>query len=540
MTQFKSLPISFLSAFLLAACISAPGDRSGDQTEEAAVANPAGPADLMIVPVEPAFDPCEEIQRQLAESRRAFSQLGVKGVAQKQARSLLALRKAETAADASLELAYQAANAHLEAQNEMRRVDAARSDEADTFSREVLELSGVGEMGSLAMRETGADSKWIAFTVLEDPATDVYYLENSEDPNSGERNRIALQETMFTEFPKYWDRTRETRDRLNFATLALASTMRVKREADENAKSVHEHIERNRERWYASYEASQRADTALQEILELEQSLERCGGGEGLASRIQRIGTRLELLGLRSEELTLEFDRTSEEVSVIAPTGYRQGTEEHLDAAWALLGEMKISLESARGSEYRALHAFAGERRDKAREHANRAQRACDQVEDGLIDLNKFFDRARIAAEEGQALYFQDAPETRARNVALSRMDLDGLLLKGLRVAIPAENHNELWEQFELWSSLPVWLSSFEQEGAQLMPQEAGEAAHDLLSYLQRVFRPCEPKAMHPALIPGMIAGGQARSEQDAYLMLSDLCGLIGRLNEMVANGSPQ
>lgn len=533
MIQLQRLPILLLMGLPLASCISSDGGQSGARTDGTEQAASIEPAELVVATIEPQVDPCEEIRRQLAESRRAFGLLGASSVRENRARSESALRKAEGAADASRAVAAEAAGKHLAAQKEMRRVDATRSDEADAFCREVLELSGIGESGSLTKRETGLDSQWVAFTVLEDPATDVYYLEGDEDPNSGERSRIALQETIFTEFPKYWDRTRETRDRLNLAALELASTLRVKRESDEAAKQVRERITARRERWYASCEASQRAETALQEMLELEQSLERCAGGEGLSDRIQRLELRLASLDLRASELHIEFDRTREEIFVIAPSGYRHGSERHLAAAWAVLQEMLISLEAGRGSTERALSAFARERRDKTREHATRAQRACDQVEEGFGDMSKFFDRARFAAEEGEASYFQDDPETRARNAALSRMDLDGVLLEGLHDAVSAENLDAAWAEQELWTNFPVWLSSFEQEGVLRMPETAVDAARGLLTYLKATFRPCEPKVLHAGVVRGLLDSGHARTEQDAYLMLGELCSLMHRLSAM-------
>jgi len=535
MIQLQRLPVLLLLALPLASCISSDGGQSGTRTDATQGVASIEPAELVIATVEPQVDPCEEIRRQLAESRRAFGLLGATSVRENRARSEAGLRKAENAADASRAVAVGAANEHLAAQKEMRRVDTTRSDEADAFCREVLELSGIGDTGSLSKRETGLASHWVAFTVLDDPATDVYYLEEDEDPNSGERSRIALQETIFTEFPKYWDRTRETRDRLNLAALELASTLRVKREAGEAAKQVRERISASRERWYASCEASLRAETALQEMLELEQSLERCAGGEGLSDRIQRLELRLESLDLRATELRAEFDRTREEVFMIAPSGYRHGSEKHLGAAWSLLGEMMISLEAGRGSTQRAMSAFARERRGKAREHATRAQRACDQVEEGFDGMVKFFDRARFAAEEGEASYFQDGPEVRARNAALSRMDLDGVLLGALRAAVPSENQEVSWDEHELWTSFPVWLSSFEREGVLRMPEGAVDAARGLLDYLETTFRPCEPKTLHAGVVHGLLESGQARTEQDAYLMLGELCSLMHRLSAMTA-----
>lgn len=535
MIQLQRFPVLLLLSLPLVSCISSDGGQSGTRTDATEGAASIEPLELVMATSLPKSDPCEEIRRQLAESRRAFGLLGATSVRENRARSEAALRKAEDTADASRAVAADAANDHLAAQKEMRRVDATRSDEADAFCREVLELSGIGESGSLSKRETGLAMQWVAFTVLEDPSTDVYYLESDEDPNSGERSRIALQETIFTEFPKYWDRTRETRDRLNLTALELASTLRVKREADESAKQIRERIAASRERWHASCEASLRAETALQEMLELEQSLERCAGGEGLSDRIQRLALRLESLDLRASGLRVEFDRTREEVFVIAPSGYRQGSEKHLSAAWALLGEMLASLEAGRGSTERALNAFARERRDKAREHATRAQRACDQVEEGFDGMVKFFDRARFAAEEGEASYFQDGPETRARNAALSRMDLDGVLLGALRAAVAPEHHDASWTEHELWTSFPVWLSSFEQEGVLKMPEDAADAARGLLDYLQATFRPCEPKTLHAGVVRGLLESGKARTEQDAFLMLGELCSLMRRLSAMAA-----
>ncbi len=536
MIQFQSLPALLLISLPLAGCISPSAGQTESPMRESVGTAPVDPADLGMSANLPAFDPCEEIRRQLAESRRAFSLLGSNGLSEQAARAEAALRSAELAADDARELAHNAAMDHLEAQNEMRRVETTRSDEADAFCREVLDLSGIGTTGSLSKTETEAGSHWVSFTVLEDPATDVYYLEQEEDPNSGERCRIALQETMFTEFPKYWDRTRDTRDRLNLATLELASTLRVKQEAEETARTTHERIRELREQWYASCEGAQRVHMAMNEMLELEQSLERCAGGEGLAGRIQRIELRLDAIELRAEDVTAEFGRTREEVAVIAPTGYRRGAEKHLAAAWDAMAAMNHALEVARGSSQRAMSAFARDRRDKAREHATRAQRSSDQIEEALGNVTKFFDRARFAAEEGLALYFQDGPENRARNAALSRMDLDGLLLEGLRTAITPEELNPVWAEHDLFATLPVWLSSFEQEGVLRMPAEALAPTRELLTFVQHSFRLCEPQTHAGGLVRKLLDDGHARTEQDAYLMLGEMCGLLTRLSAMTSD----
>ena len=453
------------------------------------------------------------------------------------ARLELVLRKTESDADASRNKASRVANDHVAAQEELRRVEAQRSDEADAFCREILELSGIGTGGSLTKKEASEGSHWEAFTVLEDPPTDLYFLVNDEDPNAGERSRIALQETMFTEFPKYWDRTRETRDRLNLATLNLASTLRAKRETEEAASLYHGKIRDSRERWYASREALQRVETALSEMLELEESLERCAGGEGLAGRIQRIELRLEVLELRFTEAGSEFDRTREEIAVMAPPGYREESEEHLEAAWGLLQQIAARSQAVRRSLRRALHSFAEEERDQAREHATRSQRACDDIEEQLQDVSKFFDQARFSASEGQASYFQDGPDVRSRNAVLSRMDLDYALMISLRDASDLDELDHTWSELELWSSLPGWLSAYEDRGLSRVPEEAYEGVRNLLGFLQETHRPCEPKARGARLLKSFIEGGYARTEQEAYLLFGELCGLMRRLSAMIAEG---
>lgn len=530
MTQPYRIAALFL-VLPLSACLI-PGDYSGRGVEE--VVKTESP-DSASEEIEVNFDPCEEIRRQLADSRRAFSIADANELTDKRKQCEQALRDAELEADESRNLARKAANDHLQAQNELRRVEALRSDEADAFCREVLELSGIGKKGSLTMKEAPAGRHWEAFSVLEDPPTDVYYLEVDEEPNEGERCRIALQETMFTEFPKYWDRTRETRDRLNLATLDLASTLREKREAEEAAGLIHDKIQGARERWYAACDALQRANNSLLEMLELEQSLERCAGGEGLAGRIQRIELRLMGLELRATDALDEFDRTREEVFVVAPPGYREGSEKHLEASWELLGSILDAQATVRGYLDRAMHAFADELRDEARDHANRAQRGCDEIEGQLSQVSKYFERARFAASEGQATYFQDGPETRHRNATLSRMDLDYILLTSLRDALQEDEGNPAWTDLELWSSLPAWLSAYEESGLSRVPEEAYDSTLELVTFVEENFRPCEPKARGFGVLNSFLEGGHAKTEKDAYLLLGELCGLMRRLNSMLA-----
>ncbi len=532
MTQLHRFPLVFLCSLALVGCASSNRRPSGSAVEKAVKSNSV---DVLAAELAANFDPCEEIRRQLAESRRAFSHLGASDLIEQQGRSELALRETEAAADASRALARRFANDYLAAQKVVRRVEAQRSDEADAFCREVLELSGIGARGSLTKSEARFDTHWEAFTVLEDPPSDVYYLEEDEDLNSGERSRIALQETIFTEFPKYWDRTRETRDRLNLATLELATTLDAKVRAEEDARVAHEKIHKARERFYASCESAQRLDTSIREMIELERSLDRCGGGEGLAGRLQRIEARLDGLDLRLNEAASEFDRTCEEVAIVAPPGYRRGTEKHLDGAWAALEQIHDSAESIRGSLERALTAFANDNRDKAREHATRAQRGCNKIEESLANVGKFFDRARFAANEGMALYFDDGPDARMRNAALSRMDLDNAILESLRAAVAPAELDAAWDEMEIWVGIPAWLSSFEQEAVVRVPSEAIAKLRELHQFLQQEFRPCEPMALGTGVLQSFQASGHARTEQAAYQLLGETCGLMRRLGALLA-----
>ena len=522
----------FLALTLLAACQGPTVDSTPSRMDETREVQRQALSEPVIV--QSTVDPCEELTDQLRELRAAYGNMNLEELEAREAREGAQHEAAKADADAARETARRRTEAYKLAQDHQRRQLAVQQAEADEFRQYVLRSSGIGAEGSLEPKESMHGRTWETFTVMEEPPTHLYYVVHDDDPNSKDRNRLALQETMFTEYPKYRERTQSTREALDRAIDELEARFAEKREADVAARDALTAVEETRDRWITKRRQHENALAVAHSIVELERALDRCNGKAGLGNRIARAAARVRGFESRIAGQREELERTREDVSTIAPEGYRAGTRKHLNRAGNVLRNASDGIARAEEIHEQARHAFASGRTEEARTILSAFEETCSVVDEHLAGVGVHFGRARFAASEGQALYFEDDAELRERNGSLSRMNRDHEVLTSLRATMPAEFIDEDWANAELWSKLPEWLNQHRLAGSVELENETEILLYEFRTALERAFRPCEVHGAGSSAVTGLILGEKARDLSEALVILAEGCSLIQRIDALL------
>lgn len=526
--RFRSL----LALTLLAACQAPVKDTTPARLDE----TPEVEREALHEPVvvRSSVDPCEELADQLRELREAYRDMDLVELEAREARELARHEAAKADADAAREEARRRTESYALAQDHQRRQAAIQQAEADEFRQAVLKSSGIGLEGSLEPKEAMHGRTWEAFTVIEEPPTLLYYVVHDDDPNSKDRNRLALQETMFTEYPKYRERTKGTREALQAAGDALEQSFAEKREADVAASDALTVVEETREHWIMRRRQHENALAVGQTIVELERALDRCNGQAGLGNRIARAAARVRGFEARLDGQEEELVRAREDVHTIAPEGYRAGTHKHLNRAANVLVNAREGISGAEELLDQARHAFASGQVEEARTLLRTLDRTCTSVEEHISGVGVHFGRARFAAHEGQALYFEDDAELRERNGSLSRMNRDHRILESLRAALSAEFIDEAWATAELWSKLPEWLNEHRAAGTVELDNETEVLLYEFRTALERAFRPCETHGAGSSSVTSLMHAEEARDLSQALVILAEGCSLLQRIDALL------